>query len=204
MVNFYRGFFKRMIDITASGIALLLLTPVFILLVIALYLTGHHRIFFVQQRVGKNDKIFRLIKFISMTEQRDASGQLLPDAKRLTPFGKWLRGSSLDELPQLINVFKGDMSLIGPRPLLVHYLPLYNTEQRKRHLVRPGITGWAQVNGRNAISWPKKFALDVWYVQHIGFLLDCKIVLLTLSRIFKREGISQQGEATAAPFMGEE
>lgn len=202
MRKLYAILIKRMIDFITAVILLLLLLPVFFTLMAALYFTGHNRIFFIQKRVGKGDKIFSLIKFISMTNDCDEEGNLLPDHKRLTKFGKWLRSSSLDELPQLINVFCGDMSLIGPRPLLVDYLPLYNAEQKKRHLVRPGITGWAQVNGRNAIGWEQKFDLDVWYVRHVSFLLDCKIVFLTMLRVFKKQGISQEGEATVVPFRG--
>lgn len=167
-----------------------------------LRLTGHKRIFFVQKRVGRNNRIFHLIKFRSMTEATDASGKLLPDDIRLTSFGKTLRKTSLDELPQLINVIKGDMSIIGPRPLLVEYLPLYNEEQKKRHLVRPGITGWAQVNGRNAISWEQKFEYDVWYVNNQSFALDVKIFFLTIKNIVKAEGISQDGQATMKAFTG--
>lgn len=198
----YKDFLKRTIDLLAASSALILLSPLMLLLMLALKITGHHRIFFTQKRVGKNDKIFKLVKFISMTDQRDEQGNLLPDELRLTRFGKWLRGTSLDELPQLINVVRGDMSLIGPRPLLVQYLPLYNTEQKKRHQVRPGITGWAQVNGRNAISWETKFELDVWYVQNISFIIDCKIILLTLKKIVKKDGISQEGQATMTFFTG--
>ncbi|MFM7710458.1 MAG: sugar transferase, partial [Ferruginibacter sp.] len=159
-------------------------------------------VFFVQPRVGKNDRIFSVLKFKTMTDARDAAGQLLPDAARLTRFGHWLRRSSLDELPQLINVLKGDMSLVGPRPLLIDYLPLYSSRQRKRHLVRPGITGWAQVNGRNAISWEQKFDFDVWYVDHLCFSLDWQILLKTVQKVFVSEGISQQGHATIEPFRG--
>lgn len=198
----YSKIFKRTIDVTAALVGLLILSPLFVLLMIALKLTGHENIFFVQQRVGKNDQVFKLVKFISMTNQLDDQGKLLPDAQRLTRFGKWLRSTSLDELPQLLNILKGDMSLVGPRPLLIQYIPLYNNEQKKRHRVKPGITGWAQVNGRNAISWQKKFELDVWYVNHLSFQLDLKIILLTISRIIKKEGINQEGEATAAFFTG--
>lgn len=198
----YSKIFKRTIDVTAALVGLLILSPLFVLLMIALKLTGHENIFFVQQRVGKNDQVFKLVKFISMTNQLDDQGKLLPDAQRLTRFGKWLRSTSLDELPQLLNILKGDMSLVGPRPLLIQYIPLYNNEQKKRHRVKPGITGWAQVNGRNAISWEKKFELDVWYVNHLSFQLDLKIILLTISRIIKKDGINQEGEATAAFFTG--
>jgi len=198
----YNNYIKRGIDFSVALVALLLSAPVFLLLMVLLKLTGHQRIFFVQPRVGKNDQIFKLVKFISMTDLRNAEGKLLPDAQRLTRFGKWLRSTSLDEIPQLFNVLKGDMSLIGPRPLLVQYLPLYNNKQKKRHWVKPGITGWAQVNGRNAISWEKKFELDVWYVQHLSFLLDVKIVIMTIRKIIIKDGISQEGEATAALFTG--
>jgi lipopolysaccharide/colanic/teichoic acid biosynthesis glycosyltransferase len=160
--------------------------------------------FFVQRRPGKSEKIFRLIKFRTMTNKRNSDGNLLPDEQRLTPFGNMIRKTSLDEIPQLINVIKGDMSLIGPRPLLVEYLPLYSTVQKRRHEVRPGITGWAQVNGRNAISWEKKFELDVWYVDHISPGLDVRILLLTIKKVIKPEGISQQGHATMPAFKGAE
>lgn len=157
---------------------------------------------FFQERPGKDEKIFRVIKFKTMNDRRDASGKLLPDAQRLTRVGKFVRSTSLDEIPQLLNVIKGDMSLIGPRPLLVQYLPLYNETQRRRHEVRPGITGWAQVNGRNAISWQQKFAYDVWYVDHISLSLDCKILLKTIRKVFKREGISSDTSVTMEAFKG--
>ena len=158
--------------------------------------------FFFQERPGKNGKIFRVVKFKTMTDERDAQGQMLPDAERLTKVGRFVRSTSIDELPQLWNVFKGDMSLIGPRPLRTHYLPLYTPEQARRHEVRPGITGWAQTHGRNSITWCKKFEYDVWYVDHISFLLDLKIVLMTIQKVFKREGISAEGQATAEAFNG--
>ena len=158
--------------------------------------------FFTQERPGKDGKIFRVIKFKSMTDERDASGKLLPDAKRLTHVGKFVRATSIDELPQLINVLKGDMALIGPRPLLPEYLPLYSEEQARRHEVRPGITGWAQVNGRNAISWSRKFELDVWYVEHCSLLLDVRIMLLTIKKVFAKEGIVKDGMATTVRFDG--
>ena len=158
--------------------------------------------FFFQERPGKNGKIFKVIKFKTMTDERDTSGKLLPDAQRITKVGKLVRSTSIDELPQLINVLKGDMALIGPRPLLVRYLSLYSKEQARRHEVRPGITGWAQVNGRNAISWTKKFEFDVWYVDHCSFWLDLCIILKTIKKVFVREGISQQGQATMEPFNG--
>ena len=158
--------------------------------------------FFTQERPGRNGKIFKVIKFKTMTDERDVNGDLLPDEQRLTKVGKLIRSTSVDELPQLINVLKGDMALIGPRPLLPQYLPLYNKEQARRHEVRPGITGWAQVNGRNAISWAKKFELDVWYVDHCSFILDLRIIVLTIKKVFVREGISSETSATMEPFTG--
>ncbi len=205
MINmkfFYSHIIKRFLDILASFTALVVFLPVMIIIIILLLATGHRRFFFVQKRVGYHDKIFHLVKFRSMTEARDASGQLLPDEKRLTPFGAMLRKTSLDELPQLFNVLIGNMSLIGPRPLLVEYLPLYNEQQRKRHLVKPGITGWAQVNGRNAISWEKKFELDTWYVANQSFWLDLKIFFMTIKNIIHAEGITQDGKATMDAFKG--
>jgi len=181
---------------------LILVFPFILLVALILRLTGHDKIFFVQQRVGLNDKIFHLVKFRTMTDARDEKGQLLPDAKRLTGVGAFIRKTSMDELPQLWNVISGDMSLIGPRPLLVQYLPLYSEEQKRRHLVRPGITGWAQVNGRNVISWEQKFKYDVWYVDHLSLKLDLKIFLRTISNIIKAEGISQEGQATVEAFTG--
>jgi lipopolysaccharide/colanic/teichoic acid biosynthesis glycosyltransferase len=199
----YQNLIKNLADRLASFIALFLLSPLLLVLIILLKLTKHQSVFFVQKRVGKNNRIFLLYKLKSMTDAKNPDGTLLPDSVRLTSFGKWLRSSSLDEIPQLFNVLKGDMSLVGPRPLLPEYLPLYNQEQIKRHQVKPGITGWAQINGRNAISWPKKFELDVWYVNHINFLLDLKIIFQTFGKIFKSEGISQAGNATMDPFKGE-
>ncbi len=199
---FYNNFIKRPLDLLVALIALIVFLPVMVILIILLRLTGHKRFFFVQKRVGLNNKIFHLIKFRSMTEAKDAAGNLLPDDKRLTRFGAALRKTSLDELPQLFNVILGDMSIIGPRPLLVNYLPLYSEIQRKRHLVRPGITGWAQVNGRNAISWEQKFNLDVWYVANQSFLLDLKIFFLTIRNVVKASGVSQEGQATMEAFTG--
>lgn len=199
----YVHFLKRLIDFTIVFIVLLIIWP--ILLIITLWLHFANKgagAFFTQERPGKNGKIFKVIKYKTMTDERDVSGNLLPDADRLTPVGKFVRSTSIDELPQLINVLKGDMALIGPRPLLPQYLPLYNKEQARRHEVRPGITGWAQVNGRNAISWTKKFELDVWYVDHCSFWLDLKIIFLTIKKVFIREGISQEGQATIEPFNG--
>lgn len=199
----YKHFFKRLIDFLIVLTALLVIWP--FLLIIYIWLTiankGAGAIFY-QERPGLHGKIFKVMKFKSMTDERDAEGNLLPDADRLTAVGKFVRSTSIDELPQLINVLKGDMALIGPRPLLVQYLPLYSPEQARRHEVRPGITGWAQCNGRNAISWTKKFELDVWYVDHCSFLLDLKIIFMTIKKVLIREGISQQGEATMEFFTG--
>lgn len=200
--GFYMNYLKRVVDFIAAFVALLVFLPVMLLVVIMLYVTGHRKVFFTQQRVGKDDNIFTLVKFRSMTEKKDPNGNLLPDEKRLTRFGAMLRKTSLDELPQLYNVLKGDMSLIGPRPLLVQYLPLYSEEQKMRHLVRPGITGMAQVNGRNAISWKKKFEYDVWYVKHASFMVDCKILLTTFKKVLKKEDISPEGFVTPEPFNG--
>ena len=187
-------------------IVLCVLTVIWPLLtVIALWLHFANKgagAFFLQERPGKGGKIFKVIKFKTMTDDRDVSGNLLPDEQRLTKVGRFVRSTSIDELPQLLNVLKGDTALIGPRPLLVQYLPLYNKEQARRHEVRPGITGWAQCHGRNAISWTKKFELDVWYVDHCSFLLDLKIVLLTINKVLVREGISSETSATMEPFTG--
>lgn len=199
----YKYFFKRLIDFIIVFCVLVVIWP--ILLIITLWLHFANKgagAFFTQERPGKGGKIFKVIKFKTMTDERDADGNLLPDADRLTNVGRFVRSTSIDELPQLINVLKGDMALIGPRPLLVQYLPLYSKEQARRHDVRPGITGWAQVNGRNAISWTKKFELDVWYVDHCSFWLDVKILFLTIKKVFVREGISQEGQATMEFFTG--
>lgn len=199
----YKSFFKRAIDVVASGGALLVLSVPLAAVTVWLHFANKGAgAFFFQERPGKNGKIFKVVKFKTMTDERDADGKLLPDAQRLTKVGRLVRSTSIDELPQLWNVFKGDMSLIGPRPLRTYYLPLYSKEQARRHDVRPGITGWAQCHGRNAISWTRKFELDVWYVDHISFLTDCKIIFLTIQKVFKREGISADGEATAVPFNG--
>lgn len=199
----YRDFFKRTIDILASGGALLVLSvPLAAVTIWLHYANKGAGAFFFQERPGKNDKIFKVVKFKTMTDERDKEGNLLPDADRLTKVGRFVRSTSIDELPQLWNVLKGDMSLIGPRPLLVQYLPLYSPEQARRHEVRPGITGWAQCHGRNAISWKKKFELDVWYVDHISFITDCKIVLITLKKVIKRADISEAGHATMEFFNG--
>lgn len=199
----YKCFFKRFLDFIIVLIALLIIWP--FLLIIAIWLHFANKgagAFFFQERPGKNGKIFKVIKFKTMTDERDANGNLLSDAARLTKVGRFVRSTSIDELPQLINVLKGDMALIGPRPLLPQYLPLYNKEQARRHEVRPGITGWAQIHGRNAISWTKKFELDVWYVDHCSFWLDIKIIFLTIKKVFIREGISQEGQATMEMFNG--
>lgn len=199
----YKNGIKRFLDFFIVLFVLLVIWP--ILLIITLWLHFANKgagAFFTQERPGKNGKIFKVIKYKTMTDERDALGNLLPDVDRLTKVGKFVRSTSIDELPQLINVLKGDMALIGPRPLLPQYLPLYSKEQARRHEVRPGITGWAQVNGRNAISWAKKFELDVWYVDHCSFWLDLKIIFLTIKKVFIREGISQEGQATIEPFNG--
>lgn len=199
----YRNYLKRLIDFIIVFAVLLIIWPILCFVTLWLYFANKGvGAFFTQERPGKNNKIFKVIKFKTMTDERDESGNLLPDEKRLTKVGKFVRSTSIDELPQLINVLKGDMALIGPRPLLPQYLPLYNQEQIRRHEVRPGITGWAQVNGRNAISWTKKFELDVWYVDHVSFLLDLKIMFLTIKKVFVREGISSQTSATMEPFTG--
>lgn len=202
-MNMYKNGVKRALDFCIVLLVLLIIWPVFLLITIWLHFANRGAgVFFTQERPGKNRKIFKVIKFKTMTDERDANGNLLPDAERLTKVGRFVRSTSIDELPQLINVLKGDMALIGPRPLLPQYLPLYSKEQARRHEVRPGITGWAQVNGRNAISWTKKFELDVWYVDHCSFLLDIKIVFLTIKKVFIREGISQEGQATMEYFNG--
>lgn len=198
----YRSYIKRGIDFVMAFFGLLLLSPVFIVVTIALYFANSGKPFFFQARPGKEERLFKIVKFKTMNDKTDANGNLLSDAERLTPVGAFVRKTSLDEIPQLINVLKGDMSLIGPRPLLPQYLPLYNEKQKRRHLVRPGITGWAQVNGRNAISWEKKFDLDVWYVDNLSFKTDVKVFFTTFKKVFKSEGISQEGQATAEPFNG--
>lgn len=199
----YKNEIKRCLDFLISLSGILVLSPVLLVATgILMYANKGAGAFFLQERPGKHGKIFRVIKFKTMTDERDAEGNLLPDAERLTPAGRFVRSVSLDELPQLINVLKGDMALIGPRPLLPQYLPLYSPEQARRHEIRPGITGWAQVNGRNAISWTKKFQLDVWYVDHCSFLLDLKIVFLTVKKVFVREGISSATSVTMEPFTG--
>lgn len=193
---------KRLLDIIIASAALVLLSPVLLLLVWQIRRKLGTPVLFRQVRPGRGGIPFVMYKFRTMRDAADENGRPLPDADRLTPFGRKLRAASLDELPELWNVLKGDMSLVGPRPLLMEYLPLYNAEQRRRHLVRPGITGWAQVNGRNAISWPEKFRLDVWYVENRSLLLDIKILFLTVKKVLDRSGINSEGEATAAKFTG--
>ena len=199
----YKHFIKRLLDFTIVFCALLILWPILLLITIWLHFANKGAgAFFFQERPGKDERIFKVIKFKTMTDERDENGKLLPDAVRLTKVGRFVRSTSIDELPQLINVLKGDMALIGPRPLMPKYLPLYSPEQRRRHKVRPGITGWAQVNGRNNISWTKKFKLDVWYVDHCSFALDVKIIFMTIKKVLFREDISKEGEATTVPFDG--
>lgn len=198
----YKHFFKRVFDFIIALVALILLSPIFLIVMIGLYFANQGKPFFFQARPGLNEKIFKIIKFKTMNDKKDANGNLLSDAERLTPIGAFVRKTSLDEIPQLINVLKGDMAIIGPRPLLPQYLPLYSETQKRRHNVRPGITGWAQVNGRNAISWSKKFELDVWYVDNISLILDVKIFFLTIKKVFVREGISQEGQVTMEAFNG--
>ena len=199
----YKHFFKRVIDFTIALIVLLIIWP--ILLVIYIWLTIANKgagAFFFQERPGLHGKIFKVIKFKTMTDERDTEGNLLPDAERLTKVGKFVRSTSIDELPQLINVLKGDMALIGPRPLLVQYLPLYSKEQARRHEVRPGISGWAQCHGRNAISWTEKFKFDVWYVDHCSLMTDLKVIFITIKKVLVRDGISAEGQATMDAFNG--
>src|SRR5574344_1754155 len=199
----YKHFFKRLLDFVISLIALILIG--WFLVIIAIWLHFANKgagAFFLQERPGKDAKIFKVIKFKTMTDERDENGKLLPDEVRLTKVGKFVRSTSIDELPQLINVLKGDMAIIGPRPLLPEYLPLYTKDQSRRHGVRPGISGWAQCHGRNAISWEEKFELDVWYVDHLSFLTDMKVIFITLKKVFAREGVNQDGNATIEDFNG--
>lgn len=199
----YKHFFKRVMDFSIALIVLAIIWPILLVITVWLHFANKGAgAFFLQERPGKDGKIFKVIKFKSMTDERDADGNLLPDAQRLTKVGRFVRSTSIDELPQLINVLKGDMALIGPRPLRVEYLPLYSKEQARRHEVRPGITGWAQVHGRNAISWSEKFKLDVWYVDHCSFTLDLRIIFLTIKKVLIMEGISQEGQATMEVFNG--
>lgn len=198
----YTAVIKPFFDKLFSFLILLIASPFLLILIILLYVANHGEVWFRQERPGKNGKIFTVIKFKTMSDERDERGHLLPDEHRLTGIGKFIRTTSLDELPQLFNVLQGDMSFVGPRPLLVEYLPLYNQEQQRRHEVTPGITGWAQVNGRNTVSWPQKFTYDVWYVDHISFGLDIKILLLTVMKVFKAEGISSDTSVTMEKFHG--
>lgn len=200
--GFYETYIKRLLDIFLSGLALLILSPVILVVAILVRRQLGASVIFCQDRPGKHEQIFKLYKFRSMTDECDAFGELLPDEMRLTPFGRFLRSTSLDELPELWNIFKGDMSLVGPRPLLVKYLPLYNEEQQHRHDVMPGLTGWAQVHGRNLCSWEDKFDYDVWYTEHISFRLDLQIVYMTVKSVLKREGISAENSATMEEFQG--
>ena len=199
----YKDFWKRVIDFILSLLTLAILWPILLVITIWLHFANKGAgAFFLQERPGQNGKIFKVVKFKTMTDERDAEGNLLPDADRLTNVGRFVRSTSIDELPQLINVVKGDMALIGPRPLLSQYLPLYSEEQARRHEVRPGITGWAQCHGRNAISWTEKFKLDVWYVDHCSFLTDLKVIGITIKKVLVRDGISQEGNATMEAFNG--
>jgi lipopolysaccharide/colanic/teichoic acid biosynthesis glycosyltransferase len=198
----YKLFFKRFIDLMVSFIGFIILLPIFLVVFLVLLFANNGKVFFLQSRPGLKGRIFKVIKFKTMNDRKDKSGNLLGDSERLTAIGRFIRRTSLDEIPQLINVIKGDMSLIGPRPLLKDYLPLYSEFQHNRHNVKPGITGWAQINGRNAISWQQKFEYDVWYVDHVSFLLDVKIFFLTLKKVFKPEGISSESSATMERFTG--
>ncbi len=198
----YKSFIKSFLDFSISFIALLCISPVFITVLILLYISNDGKPFFYQSRPGKNGKLFKIIKFKTMNDKKDEHGKLLPDIKRITKVGAFVRKYSLDELPQLLNVLKGEMSLIGPRPLLTEYLQLYNDFQFRRHELKPGITGWAQVNGRNAISWEQKFELDVWYIDHVSFLLDCKVILLTIQKVIKSENINASDTTTTSKFKG--
>ena len=199
----YKHFFKRVIDFTIVLIALLIIWPILLIITVWLHFANKGAgAFFTQERPGKDGKIFKVIKFKSMTDERDENGNLLPDAQRLTKVGRFVRKTSIDELPQLINVLKGDMALIGPRPLLVQYLPLYSKEQARRHEVRPGITGWAQCHGRNQISWTERFKLDVWYVDNLSLLTDLKVIFITIKKVLLREDINSNNDATMEDFNG--
>ena len=200
----YKFFFKPLLDFVLSFLGLIISSPIFLVVFIALLFANKGKVFFLQNRPGKNEEIFKIIKFRTMNNKRDAHGNLLPDLERLTKIGKLVRKTSLDEIPQLINELLENMSLIGPRPLLPDYLPLYNDFQKKRHLIKPGITGWAQINGRNAVEWEKKFMFDVWYVENMSFLLDLQIMFLTLKKVLKLEGVNREGEATNIAFKGNE
>jgi len=201
-MKLYVNFIKRIMDFSMAFVALVLFSPVFIVVFLVLTMSNHGKPFFFQKRPGKNEKPFHIIKFKTMNDKKDSHGELLPFDQRVTKMGDFIRKYSLDEIPQLFNVLKGDMSLIGPRPLLLKYLPLYNDWQKQRHLLKPGITGWAQVNGRNAITWNQKFDLDVWYVQNISFLLDIKILMLTVKKVIFKEGVNSQADLNMPTFMG--
>lgn len=198
----YKTIFKRVFDFIGALLGSILISPIFFIVTIGLYFANQGKPFFFQSRPGKNGVIFKIIKFKTMNDKKDITGKLMPDAERLTKIGAFVRKTSLDEITQLYNVINGDMSLIGPRPLLPQYLPLYNETQNRRHEVKPGITGWAQVNGRNAISWGQKFDYDVWYVDNISFVLDCKIIYLTIKKVFNREGITADNSVSTEPFKG--
>ncbi|MGJ8734266.1 MAG: sugar transferase [Cellulophaga sp.] len=198
----YINFFKRLLDFLLAGLGFIFLFPLFFTVAIVLFFLNNGKVFFFQPRPGENEKIFNVIKFKSMTDKKDANGELLPFHLRVTKFGNFIRKYSLDEIPQLLNVLKNDMSLVGPRPLLVEYLPLYNSFQKQRHLAKPGITGWAQVNGRNAISWEQKFELDVWYVENRSFKTDLKIILLTVKKVFFKEGVNSNDNLNMSTFTG--
>lgn len=198
----YKNFLKRIGDILIAFTGLIILSPLLVVVLVGLYFANNGKPFFFQSRPGKHGRVFKIVKFKTMNDRTDLEGNLLSDADRLTKVGAFVRKTSLDEIPQLFNVLKGDMSLIGPRPLLIQYLPLYNDFQKRRHEVRPGITGWAQVNGRNAISWEQKFEYDVWYVNNISFSLDLRIFFLTIKKVFIKEGISADGQATVEVFKG--
>ncbi len=198
----YQHFFKRLIDLLIALIGFVIISPIFIIVAICLFIANNGKPFFLQQRPGKNGDIFTIIKFKTMNDKKDANGELLSDAERLTVVGKIVRKTSLDEVPQLLNVIKGDMSLIGPRPLLIQYLPLYSDYQKRRHEVLPGITGWAQINGRNALTWDEKFALDIWYVDNISLGLDLKILLKTVQKVVKSEGVNNQASVPMPYFKG--
>ena len=203
VILMYKHFFKRLIDFLVALVAIICLSPLFLVVTLWLMIANKGAgAFFLQPRPGKDAKIFKVIKYKTMTDEKDADGQLLPDEQRLTRVGRFVRSTSIDELPQLFNVLKGDMALIGPRPLLVKYLPLYSPEQARRHEVRPGITGWAQCHGRNAISWKEKFELDVWYVDHLSFVTDLKVIYHTIGTVLHRSGISHEGSATMEAFNG--
>lgn len=203
MKGFYKNFIKRALGFTLALIAIIVLSPLLLVVTVWLHFANKGAgAFFFQERPGKDGKIFKIVKYKTMNDERDADGKLLPDADRLTKVGRFVRSTSIDELPQLFNVLKGDMALIGPRPLLVEYLPLYSPEQARRHEVRPGITGWAQCHGRNMLSWSEKFKLDVWYVDHCTFTNDVKVIFSTIKKVIARDGISQEGQATMEAFNG--